>query len=162
MAALVWRPATAACTSAGSGLRKNKRTWAVGRVAPTGTACTGVVCTCGSSGSAPSSPPIAPPHGGWMGGAVRTTCAAARAAARRRCGRGRSCRSLTCACARANARRQHAATVGRGVGILGWGGRPAGLRTVVRPTCRVQTLPRARLCRARESRAPAEPCLRAC
>jgi hypothetical protein len=66
-------------------------------------------------------------------------------------------------CPRKRTQRQHAATVGRGAGRLGWGGRPAGLRTVARPTWRAtDAATRALAQGARESRAPAEPCLRAC
>ena len=76
--------------------------------------------------------------------------------ARRQSCRGRSCRSLTCTCARANALGisglRGGGTMGRGVERSGWGdldGQAAGLHTAARPVCRAQTLPRARLCRAR-------------
>eukprot|EP00966_Prymnesium_polylepis_P005755 131245-Prymnesium_polylepis.1 len=87
-----------------------------------------------------------------MGGAAPTTCEAARAAARRQSDRGRSCRSLRGHLRmwpRKRTQRQHAATAGRGAGRLGWGGRPAGLRTVARPTWAGNRRCHARACTGR-------------
>ena len=55
--ALRRQPADAARTSARGGLCENKRSWAVGHVAPTG-AAVGAARTCGSSGTAPIAPPL--------------------------------------------------------------------------------------------------------